>query len=872
MMCRARFAILFVACVALSANSELTESCSDNNGGCDPVTNCFDTEVGVECGQCPYLNYVGNGVDGCIDVDECLDSTNCDPKTECFNLEGGYTCTPCPPGYEGSGREGCLNINECARGIADCHPFASCSDTDGSYTCKCGAGYLGDGRGAEGCLDINECKQEEWPCKSAFEVCTNVPGSFYCLDAKCKLGYKLAADGKTCLDINECEVNNGGCALHTTCTDLEGGYECSACPEGFQGDAVTGCVNINECLVNNGGCHPTNDCQDVPGTHHCVPCPPGYEGTGGNGCVDVDECDRTVANCNELVQCTNTPGSYFCGTCPDGYKGTGIGPKGCSSCPAGYIQGDADSSCNDIDECKDGLSNCHPMVQCKNTIGSFECGACPAGYKGDGIGANGCEELVCDVGYALTNVSNIENPCTDIDECASSSLNDCHALSECLNTPGTFECGGCPVGYEGTGYGTQDGCKDVDECVNADTCPLGDCVNTPGSFQCGDYTCQEGFVKREDLKGCNDIDECLIKNGGCDRLTQCTNFDGGFTCSECPAGYVGTGLTGCQDVNECMVNNGGCNPKPCINLNGGFECGECPDGFEPKYGVCLNINECQTDQHDCTRVPKVTCVDTKGSYTCGQCPQGFQGSGLGEFGCDDINECVDGAICGADLFCTNTPASYECANFTGTRPNCPAGYTKNAGGGCSDVDECLVANGGCGADVKCFNRVGSFECGACAVGYSMRNGECQDVNECVGTPPPCDGGRERICLVTTHTPGRQMTDGRASSGSYTSITPVDGADTEAQADEGSCCSTCWCWIKILPFVITILLVLPFSLIGFVVAAIFSPLRCCGDESGPRKFQQWWWSLACAVCWVWSCFWGIKPKGDEGEEQALQPRA
>ena len=41
----------------------------------------------------------------------------------------------------------------------------------------------------------------------------------------------------------------------------------------------------------------------------------------------------------------------------------------------------------------------------------------------------------------------------------------------------------------------------------------------------------------------------------------------------------------------------------------------------------------------------------------------------------------------------------------------------------------------------------------------------------------------------------------------------------------------------LPFLIATLLVLPFSLIGLVVAVIFSPLRCCGDESGPRKFQQ-----------------------------------
>ena len=69
---------------------------------------------------------------------------------------------------------------------------------------------------------------------------------------------------------------------------------------------------------------------------------------------------------------------------------------------------------------------------------------------------------------------------------------------------------------------------------------------------------------------CNDVDECVTNNGGCDKLTTCTNTEGGRTCGPCPTGYSGTGVAGCVDVNECLVSNGGCDTlTTCSNTVGG---------------------------------------------------------------------------------------------------------------------------------------------------------------------------------------------------------------------------------------------------------------------------------------------------------------
>ena len=59
------------------------------------------------------------------------------------------------------------------------------------------------------------------------QICTLDSNSYP--TCKCRNGYSLSSDNKTCSDINECSINNGGCS--DTCTNLEGSFSCS-CPIG----------------------------------------------------------------------------------------------------------------------------------------------------------------------------------------------------------------------------------------------------------------------------------------------------------------------------------------------------------------------------------------------------------------------------------------------------------------------------------------------------------------------------------------------------------------------------------------------------------------------------------------------------------------
>ena len=139
----------------------------------------------------------------CSDMNECESAIEnaCNNSETCINLvanssssmEKGYYCK-CKEGFYYDPEQGqCADVDEC---VTECQFGAECTNTIGSYECRCRPGYEGDGNA---CSDINECLTHN--C-GGVGTCLNYPGWHYC---ECYPGYAFA-DG-TCVDINECQLN-----------------------------------------------------------------------------------------------------------------------------------------------------------------------------------------------------------------------------------------------------------------------------------------------------------------------------------------------------------------------------------------------------------------------------------------------------------------------------------------------------------------------------------------------------------------------------------------------------------------------------------------------------------------------------------------
>ncbi|XP_056859070.1 vacuolar-sorting receptor 7 isoform X1 [Raphanus sativus] len=143
-------------------------------------------------------------------------------------------------------------------------------------------------------------------------------------------GFNETSDPPICLntglETNECLENSGGCwqdtrANMTACKDTFRGRICE-CPivKGVQykGDGYTSCTPYGpaRCTINNGGCWSDtrngvtfSACSDAMSTG--CKCPPGFRGNGLT-CEDINECkEGLVCQCSGC-KCKNTWGGHRC--------------------------------------------------------------------------------------------------------------------------------------------------------------------------------------------------------------------------------------------------------------------------------------------------------------------------------------------------------------------------------------------------------------------------------------------------------------------------------------------------------------------------------------------------------------------------------
>uniref|UniRef100_A0A2I3HAC1 Signal peptide, CUB and EGF-like domain-containing protein 2 n=1 Tax=Nomascus leucogenys TaxID=61853 RepID=A0A2I3HAC1_NOMLE len=390
-----------------------------------------------------------------------------------------------------------------------------------------------------------------------------------------------------------------------------------------------------------------------------------------------------------------------------------------------------------VDECAQGLDDCHADALCQNTPTSYKC-SCKPGYQGEG------------------------RQCEDIDECGNELNGGC--VHDCLNIPGNYRCT-CFDGFMLAHDGHN--CLDVDECLENNGGCQHTCVNIMGSYEC---CCKEGFFLSDNQHTCIHRSEeglsCMNKDHGCSHI--CKEAPRGSVACECRPGFelaknqrdciltCNHGNGGCQhscedtangpecschpqykmhtdgrscleredtalEVTEsnatsvvdgdkrvkrrllmetCAVNNGGCD-RTCKDTSTGVHC-SCPVGFTLQLDgkTCKDIDECQTRNGGCDHF----CKNTVGSFDC-SCKKGFKLL-TDEKSCQDVDECSLDRTC--DHSCINHPGTFACA--------CNRGYTLYGFTHCGDTNECSVNNGGC--QQVCVNTVGSYEC-QCHPGYKL---------------------------------------------------------------------------------------------------------------------------------------------------------
>ncbi|XP_070077696.1 matrilin-2 isoform X5 [Equus przewalskii] len=358
---------------------------------------------------------------------------------------------------------------------------------------------------------VHMCSILEHNCA---HFCINTPGSYVC---RCKQGYILSSNQKTCRIQDLCAVEDHGC--EQLCVNVLGSFVCQ-CYSGYTlAEDGRRCVAVDYCASENHGCE--HECVNADSSYFCR-CPKGFAlNPDKKTCTKIDHCASRNHSCQH--ECVNTDDSYSC------------------RCLKGFMLNPDKRSCRRINYCALNKPGCEH--ECVNTEQGHYC-RCRRGYTLDPNGRT----------------------CSRVDHCAEQD-HGCEQL--CLNTGESFVCQ-CSEGFLIN--------EDLKTCSKLDSCALGDhgcehsCVSSEDSFVC---QCFEGYILREDGKTCRREDVCQAVDHGCEHI--CVNSDDSYIC-KCLEGFrLAEDGKRCRRKDVCKSTHHGCE-HICVNRGSSYIC-KCSEGF-----------------------------------------------------------------------------------------------------------------------------------------------------------------------------------------------------------------------------------------------------------------------------------------------------
>ncbi|XP_041476939.1 low-density lipoprotein receptor-related protein 2-like isoform X2 [Lytechinus variegatus] len=220
------------------------KDCYDNSDeiGC-VSTGCEEGEFRCTNNRCIPVQFVCDGMNECGDgsdeTREACQSSNCDTSEGIrFRCRSSDLCiwrAQVCDGHNDCGESDTSDEERCTPDVCtgdtfrcpsgECVPFTAVCDDNNDCL---------DNYDELGCDKDASCDEDNGGCE---HICTTINSNRAVL-CQCRQGYTLAADGRNCVDVNECTDFN----CIQSCSNSKGSYRCS-CSEGYSGQN-------NSCIAN----------------------------------------------------------------------------------------------------------------------------------------------------------------------------------------------------------------------------------------------------------------------------------------------------------------------------------------------------------------------------------------------------------------------------------------------------------------------------------------------------------------------------------------------------------------------------------------------------------------------------------------------